>query len=147
MPTVSSLGESVIQIGDHVVNLDSKTVEVGGQRVNFIGIEYRMLELLSLRKGMTITKEMFLNHLYGGMDEPEIKIIDGFICKLRRNSPACRMVRTTSRPSGVAVRAARAKRSRGNEGIGTYKECPLLYSSQKRESPSFIIDRPCNFLG
>jgi two-component system cell cycle response regulator CtrA len=76
--------QSVIQIGDLVVNLDSKTVEVGGQRVNFTGKEYQMLELLSLRKGMTITKEMFLNHLYGGMDEPEIKIIDVFICKLRK---------------------------------------------------------------
>jgi two-component system cell cycle response regulator CtrA len=76
--------QSVIQIGDLVVNLDSKTVEVAGQRVNFTGKEYQMLELLSLRKGMTITKEMFLNHLYGGMDEPEIKIIDVFICKLRK---------------------------------------------------------------
>jgi two-component system cell cycle response regulator CtrA len=76
--------QSVIQIGDLVVNLDSKTVEVGGQHVNFTGKEYRMLELLSLRKGITITKEMFLNHLYGGMDEPEIKIIDVFICKLRK---------------------------------------------------------------
>ena len=27
---------------------------------------------------------MFLNHLYGGMDEPELKIIDVFICKLRK---------------------------------------------------------------
>jgi two-component system cell cycle response regulator CtrA len=40
--------------------------------------------LLSLRKGTTLTKEMFLNHLYGGMDEPELKIIDVFICKLRK---------------------------------------------------------------
>ena len=43
-----------------------------------------MLELLSLRRGTTLTKEMFLNHLYGGMDEPELKIIDVFICKLRK---------------------------------------------------------------
>src|SRR5260221_9358630 len=43
-----------------------------------------MLELLSLRKGTTLTKEMFLNHLYGGMDEPEVKIIDVFVCKLRK---------------------------------------------------------------
>ena len=43
-----------------------------------------MLELLSLRKGTTLTKEMFLNHLYGGMDEPELKIIDVFMCKLRK---------------------------------------------------------------
>ena len=67
-----------------IVNLDAKTVEVGGQRVHLTGKEYQMLELLSLRKGTTLTKEMFLNHLYGGMDEPELKIIDVFICKLRK---------------------------------------------------------------
>ena len=76
--------QSVIQIGDLVVNIDAKTVEVGGQRVHLTGKEYQMLELLSMRKGTTLTKEMFLNHLYGGMDEPELKIIDVFICKLRK---------------------------------------------------------------
>jgi two-component system, cell cycle response regulator CtrA len=64
--------------------INTKTVEVGGQRVHLTGKEYQMLELLSLRKGTTLTKEMFLNHLYGGMDEPELKIIDVFICKLRK---------------------------------------------------------------
>jgi hypothetical protein len=68
--------QSVIQTGDLAVNLDTKTVEVNSQRVHLIGKEYQMLELLSLRKGTTLTKEMFLNHLYGGMDEPELKIID-----------------------------------------------------------------------
>ena len=43
-----------------------------------------MLELLSLRKGVPLSKEIFLNHLYGGMDEPEAKIIDVYICKLRK---------------------------------------------------------------
>ena len=82
--------QSVITTGDLVVNLDAKTVEVGGQRVHLTGKEYQMLELLSLRKGTTLTKEMFLNHLYGGMDEPELKIIDVFICKLRKKlSLAC----------------------------------------------------------
>ncbi|MGQ3675562.1 response regulator transcription factor CtrA [Xanthobacter sp. TB0139] len=76
--------QSVIQTGDLVVNLDTKTVEVDGNRVHLTGKEYQMLELLSLRKGTTLTKEMFLNHLYGGMDEPELKIIDVFICKLRK---------------------------------------------------------------
>ena len=76
--------QSVIQTGDLVVNLDTKTVEVSAQRVHLTGKEYQMLELLSLRKGTTLTKEMFLNHLYGGMDEPELKIIDVFICKLRK---------------------------------------------------------------
>ena len=76
--------QSVITIDDLIVNLDQKTVEVGGARVHLTGKEYQMLELLSLRKGTTLTKEMFLNHLYGGMDEPELKIIDVFICKLRK---------------------------------------------------------------
>ena len=76
--------QSVIQTGDLTVNLDTKTVEVMTQRVHLTGKEYQMLELLSLRKGTTLTKEMFLNHLYGGMDEPELKIIDVFICKLRK---------------------------------------------------------------
>jgi two-component system cell cycle response regulator CtrA len=76
--------QSVIQTGNLVVNLDTKTVEVGSERVHLTGKEYQMLELLSLRKGTTLTKEMFLNHLYGGIDEPELKIIDVFICKLRK---------------------------------------------------------------
>ena len=66
------------------MNLDAKTVEADGKAVHLTGKEYQMLELLSLRKGTTLTKEMFLNHLYGGMDEPELKIIDVFICKLRK---------------------------------------------------------------
>src|SRR5436189_295955 len=65
-------------------NVYTTTVEVNGARVHLTGKEYQMLELLSLRKGTTLTKEMFLNHLYGGMDEPELKIIDVFICKLRK---------------------------------------------------------------
>ncbi len=76
--------QSIIKTGDILVNLDAKTVEVSGNRVHLTGKEYEMLELLSLRKGTTLTKEMFLNHLYGGMDEPELKIIDVFICKLRK---------------------------------------------------------------
>ena len=76
--------QSVIKTGDVNVNLDAKTVDVSGTTVHLTGKEYQMLELLSLRKGTTLTKEMFLNHLYGGMDEPELKIIDVFICKLRK---------------------------------------------------------------
>ena len=74
----------IIETGRISVNLDAKTVDVDGAPVHLTGKEYQMLELLSLRKGTTLTKEMFLNHLYGGMDEPELKIIDVFICKLRK---------------------------------------------------------------
>jgi len=76
--------QSLITTGGIVVNLDAKTVEANERPVHLTGKEYQMFELLSLRKGTTLTKEMFLNHLYGGMDEPELKIIDVFICKLRK---------------------------------------------------------------
>ena len=76
--------QSMIQAGDLIVDLNSKKVEVNGARVYLTGKEYKMLELSALRKGTTITKEMFLNYLYGGMDEPESKIVDVFMCKLRK---------------------------------------------------------------
>jgi two-component system, cell cycle response regulator CtrA len=76
--------QSVINTDDLSINLDSKMVEINGTRVHVTGKEYQMLELLALRKGTTLTKEMFLSHLYGGMDEPEMKIVDVFICKLRK---------------------------------------------------------------
>ena len=76
--------QSIIDTGRLAVNLDAQTAEVDGLSIHLTGKEYGILELLSLRKGTTLTKEMFLNHLYGGMDEPELKIIDVFICKLRK---------------------------------------------------------------
>lgn len=76
--------QSIIKTGDIEVNLDGKTVEVRGNAVHLTGKEYQMLELLSLRKGTTLTKEMFFNQIYGVMDEPKLKIIDVFICKLRK---------------------------------------------------------------
>ncbi len=76
--------DSIIKTGKLTVNLDARTVEVEAQPLHLTGKEYGILELLSLRKGTTLTKEMFLNHLYGGMDEPELKIIDVFVCKLRK---------------------------------------------------------------
>ena len=80
--------QSVIRTGEMVVNLDARSVEVGGKSLNLTGKEYQILELLSLRKGTTLTKAMFLNHLYGGMDVPELKIIDVFVCKLRKKLAA-----------------------------------------------------------
>ncbi len=76
--------DSVIRTGRLTVNLDTRTVEIDSHPLHLTGKEYGILELLSLRKGTTLTKEMFLNHLYGGMDEPELKIIDVFVCKLRK---------------------------------------------------------------
>ncbi len=80
--------DSIIQTGKLKVNLNARTIEVNNQPLHLTGKEYGILELLSLRKGTTLTKEMFLNHLYGGMDEPEVKIIDVFVCKLRKKLSA-----------------------------------------------------------
>jgi two-component system cell cycle response regulator CtrA len=76
--------QATLHIGPVEVNLDSHEAWVDGKKVPLTGKEYSILELLVLRKGMVLTKEAFLNHLYGGLDEPEVKIIDVFICKLRR---------------------------------------------------------------
>ena len=80
--------QSIVQTDDLIVNVDAKTVHIKQIRVHLTGKEYQMLELLSLRKGTTLTKEMFLSRLYGGMDEPEIKIIDVFMCKIRKKLAA-----------------------------------------------------------
>ena len=118
--------QSVIKTGDLIVNLDAKTVEVDGQRVHLTGKEYQMLELLSLRKGTTLTKEMFLNHLYGGMDEPELKIIDVFICKLRKKlanaTDGQQLHRDRLGPRLRAARAARESKSAFPPDHGFYRE-------------------------
>lgn len=75
---------SQVRTGKVVVNLDKRAASVDDQPVHLTGKEYGILELLSVRKGTTLTKEMFLDHLYGGKDEPELKIIDVFVCKLRK---------------------------------------------------------------
>ena len=75
---------SVIKTGDVEIDLDTQTVTVKGKVLHLTGKEYGIMELLSLRKGATLNKDQFLNHLYGGIDEPELKIIDVFICKLRK---------------------------------------------------------------
>ena len=76
--------ESIIKTGKLTVNLDERSVFITEDQIHLTSKEYSILELLSLRKGTPITKEMFLNHLYGGIDEPELKIIDVFVCKLRK---------------------------------------------------------------
>jgi two-component system, cell cycle response regulator CtrA len=76
--------QPALRVGPLELNLDSREVTVDRREVHLTGKEYAILELLMLRKGMVQTKEGFLNHLYGGMDEPEMKIIDVFICKLRK---------------------------------------------------------------
>jgi two-component system cell cycle response regulator CtrA len=80
--------ESIIQTGKIALNLSTRQVEVDGTAIHLTPSEYKMLELLSLRKNTVLTKEACLNHLYNGISEPEIKIIDVFICKLRKKIAA-----------------------------------------------------------
>ena len=75
---------SVIQIGRLVVNLDAKMATIDGAPLALTTKEFAILELLALRKGQTLAKSLFLNHLYGGIEEPDLKIVDVFVCKLRR---------------------------------------------------------------
>jgi two-component system cell cycle response regulator CtrA len=75
---------SVIQIGRLVVNLDAKMASIDGAPLALTTKEFAILELLALRKGQTLAKSLFLNHLYGGIEEPDLKIVDVFVCKLRR---------------------------------------------------------------
>src|SRR5215204_1357784 len=91
--------ESVIRCGDLTLKLDQKRAQMGRRDLGLTTKEYQMLELLAMRQGTPITKDMFLGHLYGGMDEPDQKIIDVFICKLRKSSCRRPAEGTTSRRS------------------------------------------------
>ena len=76
--------QSVIRVGRLTVNLDERCASVDDRVVNLTGKEYAILELLAIRKGSTLNKEFFLSHLYNGVAEPEMKIVDVFVCKLRK---------------------------------------------------------------
>ena len=95
-----------LQFGDITLDLTARDVRVGNTRVELTSKEYQMLELLCLRKGSVVSKESFLDHLYGGMDEPEMKIIDVFICKLRKKSKTPRLRTRLSKRFGDAVIAS-----------------------------------------
>lgn len=76
--------DSVIRTGKLTVNMDARMVRVGGKPLPVTAKEYQALELFSLRKGRVLTQDTFLDHLYGGIDEPESKTIDVFVCNLRK---------------------------------------------------------------
>ncbi|WP_439578554.1 response regulator transcription factor [Elioraea sp.] len=80
----NGFAEPVLRAGPIEVELGAREARVHGRTVRLTAMEFSVLELLLLRRGLVLTKEAFLNHLYGGMDEPDAKIIDVFVCKLRR---------------------------------------------------------------
>lgn len=83
------ISDAVIQIGKMKIDMNTKTVYIGDALVPLTAKEYALLELLALKKGITVSKETCLNQLYGIMDEPpDSKIIDVFLCKMRRKIKA-----------------------------------------------------------
>ena len=76
--------KNVLEFGELMLDLHARQACVHGRQLDLTNKEYQMLELLCLRSGRVVSKETFLDHLYGGIDEPEMKIIDVFICKLRK---------------------------------------------------------------
>ena len=79
--------ESVIRIGRLVVNLCTGTAQVE-QPLHLTDKEYDILLLLSRRKGTIVTREMFLDHLYGGKEKPEFKKVGAFVYGLSKKLAA-----------------------------------------------------------
>ncbi|WP_188897240.1 response regulator transcription factor CtrA [Caldovatus sediminis] len=133
--------QPALVVGPLCLNLDSREVTVGGRPVHLTGKEYAILELLTLRKGVVLTKEAFLNHLYGGIDEPEAKIIDVFICKLRKKlaqAGADNLIGTVwgrgyvLRDAATAAAAARLAASGGDAGRAEPERADLSLSPAMR---------------
>src|SRR5688572_28025516 len=76
--------EPLLRCGELWINQQRKRAEIAGCSVPLTTREFQLLELLALRQGSTITKEMIVYQLYGGLDEPELKIIDVYTCKVRK---------------------------------------------------------------
>jgi two-component system, cell cycle response regulator CtrA len=79
---------SSLRFGNVEINMNSRDVRVNGTRLSLSRREYSVLELLFLRQGMILTKGTFLNHLYCGTEEPEMKTIDVIVCRLRKKLAA-----------------------------------------------------------
>ena len=75
---------SIINVGNLEIDLNKHFAAINDVPVSLTHKEYQILHLLSVRKGAILNKDIFLSHLYGRIDEPESKIIDVFICKLRK---------------------------------------------------------------
>ncbi len=76
--------DNALRIGDVEINMNAKKLYARGKPVPLTKKEYQIAEILALRKGVVLSKEAILDHLYGGLDEPNPKIIDVFICKIRK---------------------------------------------------------------
>jgi len=73
-----------LQIGNMQIDLKHQEVIGPDGPLDLTRKEYEIFELLCLRNGHPVTKTIFLDRLYGGMNEPDAKILDVFICNLRK---------------------------------------------------------------
>ena len=80
--------KSVLRCGTVELSLDRHEVRVRGERLLVSRREFAVLELLFLKQGTILNKTAFLNHLYCGAEEPEMKTIDVIICRLRKKLAA-----------------------------------------------------------
>lgn len=67
-----------------MLDLSRNYAKVGDTRFDLTAKEFRIIEFSALRKVAVLSKDVFWNHPHGCINEPEPKIIDVFMCKLRR---------------------------------------------------------------
>lgn len=79
----NTLTSNTIAIGDVVLDFVGKHVQAYGATIPFTFREYQLLELFFLNKGKLVTREKIMNHLYDHDNEPDQKIIDVLVCKIR----------------------------------------------------------------
>ena len=124
--------QSAIRTGDLVVDFETRTVSVHEKPVRLTGKEYSIVELLSLRKRTTVTKEMLLGHLYGGMDEPRLKIIDVFVCHLRK-----KLARATGGKHYIETVWGRGYRMRDPGRVSAAPSMKGVENSKGSENPNY----------
>ena len=118
--------ESLITTGDLVVNLDRQVVEIQGRHINLSNKEYQMLELLALRKGTALTKEMFSTNSTEGWTSQKIRSLTSIYASCARSLPPRAGAQLHRDYLGPRLRPARAKRARAkNERVA-----PASYSDR-----------------
>ena len=71
--------------GRLAVDQVQRLIRIDGHPIGITEMEYRVLELLAFARNNVVTRAMLLKHLYRRADDqPQPKIIDVFISKLRK---------------------------------------------------------------
>lgn len=81
-------------------------VVANGQFATLTGSEIAVLEILCRKYPNVVSKAAMMDHLYGDTtEEPEIKIVDVFVCKVRKKVSQIGVVIETSWGNGYSLRA------------------------------------------